>query len=158
MKKLISEYMDSRGKVEINKIKGHTIVFNFKGKPELLEKKVVDAFEGYVKFLKEWVKLADISIHFVIEEDELNTHKTTIKNRYESALRDIIKEDTRKDVPSPNVPFFPQKFPVRPFNDNKYSCSKCGLECKGVMGYCCPNYDCPMGMGGTWCHSTSYTY
>lgn len=32
-------------------------------------------------------------------------------------------------------------------------CPKCGLECKGVMGYCCPDNKCPMGLGsaGTLC-------
>lgn len=32
-----------------------------------------------------------------------------------------------------------------------HKCSKCGLEMKGVMGYCCPRLDCPSGMGPVVC-------
>lgn len=30
-------------------------------------------------------------------------------------------------------------------------CPKCGLKMDGVMGYVCPNYPCPTGLGGASC-------
>lgn len=40
--------------------------------------------------------------------------------------------------------------PIKPYpgpNQTIAVCGKCGLELKQVMGYCCPNADCPCGMG-----------
>jgi hypothetical protein len=36
------------------------------------------------------------------------------------------------------------------------TCSKCGMEWKGVMGYVCSTYECPVQMQVT-SHSVSYT-
>lgn len=44
--------------------------------------------------------------------------------------------------------------PISPYpkpNDTVAVCGKCGLELKQVMGYCCPNADCPCGMGPVVC-------
>lgn len=44
--------------------------------------------------------------------------------------------------------------PIKPYpgtNATIAVCGKCGLEIKQVMGYCCPNADCPCGMGPVTC-------
>ena len=48
-------------------------------------------------------------------------------------------------TPPPNLP------PLNPPKQDYHKCSKCGLEMKGVMGYCCPRGDCPTGMGPVMC-------
>lgn len=30
-------------------------------------------------------------------------------------------------------------------------CPKCNIQLNAVMGYCCPNSDCPTGMGPIMC-------
>lgn len=30
-------------------------------------------------------------------------------------------------------------------------CGKCGLKLMRVMGYVCPNFNCPCGLGGSTC-------
>lgn len=45
-------------------------------------------------------------------------------------------------------------YPTKPYpgpNETIAICGKCGLELKQVMGYCCPNIDCPCGMGPVMC-------
>jgi hypothetical protein len=50
-------------------------------------------------------------------------------------------------IPQPN-PYIP---PPDPWN--KSTCPKCGMKLDGTMGYCCPNMDCPTGMGPIICKS-----
>lgn len=142
MKKLIETFTDNRGKIKVKELINNSIVFNFKTEPtKLIQKKVTDAFEGYLEIAKEWVKLADITIHFVIVD--------TVEEK--PSIEEFFKK-------LPNIPPYDSSHwrspPLVPeYRDNK--CSKCGLVCEGVMGYCCPNYNCPMGMGGTWCSTTA---
>ena len=46
-------------------------------------------------------------------------------------------------APMPNIPMNPS-FPIN-------QCSKCGLKLDTVMGYVCPNLDCPTGLGPVRC-------
>jgi hypothetical protein len=50
-------------------------------------------------------------------------------------------------IPQPN-PYIPQFDPW-----NKSVCTKCGMKLDGTMGYCCPNMECPTGMGPVTCKS-----
>ena len=34
-------------------------------------------------------------------------------------------------------------------------CLKCGLKMDGVIGYCCPNHDCPVGLGPVTCKTST---
>lgn len=49
------------------------------------------------------------------------------------------------------VPLLEPKKPYPGPNQTVAVCGKCGLELKHVMGYCCPNADCPCGMGPVMC-------
>ena len=42
----------------------------------------------------------------------------------------------------------------KPYNPYK-TCSKCGMDISGVMGYCCPQPNCPTGLGPVMCDTTS---
>jgi len=53
------------------------------------------------------------------------------------------------------------RLPTRIYEEEKkqhnpyQTCSKCGMKLSGVMGYCCPNTDCPTGLGPIVCGTTS---
>ena len=49
-------------------------------------------------------------------------------------------DDIISDMPKPE--------PMKPWLS---TCSKCGLILDGIMGYCCPQPQCPTGLGGSWC-------
>lgn len=56
----------------------------------------------------------------------------------------------------PTIPMpSPWKRPMTPWADQGTTCSRCGVEWKGVMGYCCPHISCPMGAGSTLCRTTT---
>jgi len=48
-------------------------------------------------------------------------------------------------APMPNIPMNPTYPPYNP------TCGKCGLKLDTVMGYVCPNLDCPTGLGPVRC-------
>lgn len=41
-----------------------------------------------------------------------------------------------------------QPMPIGPRFSNETVCEKCGMKFDGVMGYICPNNDCPKFLGG----------
>ena len=55
-------------------------------------------------------------------------------------------DQVQKEPYRPSYPRYPT-YPV-PVPNN---CSLCGLELGKVMGYCCPNIECPTGLGPTIC-------
>lgn len=58
-----------------------------------------------------------------------------------------IKLSPPLTVPAaPAAPFFPPAL-------NR--CVKCGINIDGVMSFCCQNYPCPTGLGGTFCGDVS---
>ena len=77
---------------------------------------------------------------------------------------DLPSDDDDDYIPAPRpVPGFPPHLPVpdpvQPWQpsitpnpmERSTTCSKCDMEFKGVMGYVCPNADCPMGCGPITC-------
>lgn len=62
-------------------------------------------------------------------------------------------------VPQKELPQIPDKYPPidplvpiwpeRPPTERR--CTKCGIKIEGVMGYYCPQTDCPCGLGGVNC-------
>lgn len=73
----------------------------------------------------------------------------------------IYEDDTQDSI---DIPVYPReqspKWPeINPYRtdaprewSNPYkTCPKCGLDLSGPMGYCCPNGDCPTGLGGSRC-------
>lgn len=58
----------------------------------------------------------------------------------------LVNQWRGKPVYNPATPPF-----VPPFNPPVNFCPRCGLSAGGVMGYCCPSPDCPMGLGGVTC-------
>ena len=78
-----------------------------------------------------------------------------IKGEYYACKPDIFVE-TYEEVKDIEDDPFKKLFPVKekhpwekfiPPTINKNSCPKCGIDISGTMGYCCPNQDCPTGMG-----------
>ena len=55
-----------------------------------------------------------------------------------------------ESTPMPSYPMNPPFSPV-PHTESPKSCSKCGLQFEGAIGYVCNNYPCPTGLGGSWC-------
>ena len=48
------------------------------------------------------------------------------------------------NTPIPSMPS-PSTYPI------KSNCPKCGIGLTDVMGYCCPQPNCPTGLGGIQC-------
>jgi hypothetical protein len=48
------------------------------------------------------------------------------------------------------VPTQPIVWPT-PLDRPKLNCGKCGIALGDVMSYCCPQADCPCGLGGFSC-------
>lgn len=60
-------------------------------------------------------------------------------------------EAVEKAKPKPNsYPWYPAD-PWYPHRDYYGHCPSCGLKLEAVMGYCCPNAKCPVGLGPTIC-------
>lgn len=53
-------------------------------------------------------------------------------------------------IPKPN-PYIPNRLTPAPDPWHPRTCVKCGLKLEGVMGYCCPDMQCPTGMGPVMC-------
>ena len=51
--------------------------------------------------------------------------------------------------PTPYIPY-PPPIPAD-FWPKASGCPKCGIDLNHVMGYCCPNMECPTGLGPVWC-------
>ncbi len=97
----------------------------------------------------------------------------------EKRIKDL-EDEARRQYPLPtpsfplrprtNAPEWPERtWPARPFTepgnpwpspftepkvpwaDESTTCGACGLQWKGVMGYCCSRTDCPMGAGPIQC-------
>jgi hypothetical protein len=73
-----------------------------------------------------------------IEFDRLKKQVETLTKR--------IDRLEKTPVPVPSIPF-PSVIP----SDWYGNCPKCGLKLGQVMGYCCPQPDCPTGLGPTMC-------
>ena len=80
------------------------------------------------------------------KSEELEKRLDSIEKKLDDtiALLDAILH-----VPYAPPPIFPQKLWPGNFSSNK--CSKCDLELNQVLGYVCPDIDCPTGLGGTRC-------
>ena len=59
------------------------------------------------------------------------------------------------DKEEPPLPINPWKrngdIPPNPYTH----CHKCGIKLDTVMGYCCPNLQCPTGLGPIICQNTN---
>lgn len=54
----------------------------------------------------------------------------------------------------PFGPQFPPQFPTMPAPVTiRNECLRCGIKFSQVMGYVCPDMDCPTGLGGVRCSS-----
>lgn len=55
-------------------------------------------------------------------------------------------------APYSPMPSIPSPWdPSTPYGPIKNNCPKCGLKLEGAMGYCCPQPQCPTGLGGVYC-------
>lgn len=73
-------------------------------------------------------------------------------------LIDMNDITPQKQVAEPWVLPMPYKRDPTPWPDpytpkwsEPKSCSKCGIKLDGVMGYSCPQPNCPTGLGSAWC-------
>lgn len=59
-------------------------------------------------------------------------------------------EEKAKRLGVPLIPIWHKPFTL-PIDGNRTVsvCGECGLEIKQVMGYCCPNVNCPAGLGNS---------
>lgn len=86
-------------------------------------------------------------------------HSGITKKLAARKLRDWIKENKGFDLPlTPIQPSSPPYSPMptpwpepRPPFGYRGSCPKCGITLSGIMGYSCPNSDCPVGLGPIMC-------
>lgn len=85
-----------------------------------------EQLEWYVLFLEEYIK--DLESESVIKK----------------ILDDFKKFESPVSPWKKNDDIYPKIFE---FN----ICPKCGLKLEGVMSYCCPNVECPTGMGPVMC-------
>lgn len=72
----------------------------------------------------------------------------------EAELERVKKERQIPPLAPQPIPIpSPQPFPTfpDPIISEGTTCTKCGMVWKGVMGYCCPHGDCPMGAGPIMC-------
>ena len=78
------------------------------------------------------------------------------KDKIHDLFKDVLFDEERMDKwieasakePNPlydKLKFIPTKDEM--FTYERKFCPKCGLDVSGVMGYCCPNVDCPCGLG-----------
>ena len=77
-------------------------------------------------------------------------------------LRDWIKENKNFDLPltpiQPPLAPMPTPYPQpRPPFGYGNSCPKCGITLSGIMGYSCPNSDCPVGLGPILCRPNEWS-
>ena len=75
--------------------------------------------------------------------EDLNAIYKELSDRKSSDFSDTIKELNK----------FREQNGKPPIQDawKVHNCSKCGLKLETVMGYCCPHFDCPTGLGPTVC-------
>lgn len=73
------------------------------------------------------------------------SHDHGAHERIEALMRRVEALERRVIFPPPATA------PPREFLDH---CTKCGLQLNKVMGYVCPNADCPTGLGSPMCFST----
>lgn len=77
---------------------------------------------------------------------------------YTDGTQETIYGNNPLTPPNP-VPQIPDKYPpiepsvpIWPHNAaSGRKCTKCGIKLEGVMGYYCPQKDCPCGLGGVSC-------
>lgn len=75
---------------------------------------------------------------------------TKIVVHYSDGTTEVVSNTWTLPKDDPNTFTWPVN-PATPAPWKTDRCSKCGLEIKGVMGYVCPNMDCPTGMGPVVC-------
>lgn len=80
------------------------------------------------------------------EIDNLNQKVAFLEQKLKELQENRSIPKSPWDVVEPQIPDheFP-KFEIKP------ECSKCGLKLEKVMGYCCPQSQCPCGLGSTVC-------
>lgn len=68
-------------------------------------------------------------------------------NAIEDRMRKLEeqREHRNGEVPTPPIPWNQGQ------SYGPAQCGKCGLKLSGVMSYCCPNGDCPCGLGPVMC-------
>ena len=71
-------------------------------------------------------------------------------NKKLNKIIELLEELAETKELTPIPPIFP-----KPDIGRQDSCPKCGISLEGVMGYWCSRADCPTGLGGVHCHTTS---
>ncbi len=103
--------------------------------------------------LKEIKKIFSIIFNIKNDTRELLKRVDNIEKRLERLENeDIFDKLGIKEVTEPHNPWEPKITPMTPTSPwlhQSKSCSKCGLNLEGVIGYVCPNVDCPVGLGPT---------
>ena len=86
---------------------------------------------------------------FVFEPEEKPVKKSNLSDEMK-----LLLEKDGEDDHNQARPFYPPQWPKvpTPYYDKSVKCSKCGIDFgNGPIGYVCPNYPCPTGLGGTYC-------
>lgn len=86
-----------------------------------------------------------------------NSVNTTNTPKYITKIVTFYSDGTfTESLPTSYGPM--PSWPSWPYPNNptvKPMCSKCGLVLESAMSYCCPNGDCPCGMGPAMCSTNS---
>lgn len=77
---------------------------------------------------------------------------------FEYKVKELLgyeKVEEKVDDPKPIPWITPEEMPpwISPTIRDYGNCPKCGLKLGQVMGYCCPNTNCPTGLGPVMCQS-----
>lgn len=100
-----------------------------------------------IKELNQQIKLLNKDIRKILKI--LNDQGERIKALENEDIFDKLGIKKVTEPPNPWEPKITPMTPTSPWLHQSKSCSKCGLNLEGVIGYVCPNVDCPVGLGPT---------
>lgn len=119
------------------------LIEDFDDNTNLLKYKIgEESFWVDMEFYKTWILM------FVFEPEEKPIKKSNLSDEMKLLLEKASEDDHKQ-----TRPFYPPQWPKVP-TPQGVKCSKCGIDFgNGPIGYVCPNYPCPSGLGGAYCYN-----
>jgi hypothetical protein len=150
----LEEFTNEAGDVQWKRLVGKTVLCadditqttHIKKVSELFVDQIIDLTDSHVliQSKEQWNYVLKNSILAVLENELPDIPKyAPLKDMYKEFL-DQLNEKNQSIPPNP-----------RPWEYAK-KCTKCGLEIGGVMGYVCPNYPCPTGLGSNFVYCQNH--
>ena len=154
----LEEFTNEAGDVQWKRLVGKTVLCaddntpttHIKKVSELFVDQIIDLNDSHIliQSKEQWNYVLKNSILAVLENELPDIPKyAPLKDIYKEFL-DQLNEKNRSIPPNPQPWEYPKKCK---------KCTKCGLEIGGVMGYVCPNFPCPTGLGSNvvYCQLTT---